>query len=93
VSLTSPFLAGSGIYRLKPMLHLMLESVVQFEEYPIERGTARDTFVTLSPGARGGWNIGDHQLILGFAVPVTWGGGETDRAAFFYASYELPFKR
>lgn len=93
VSLASPFLAASGIYRLRPMFHLMLESVANFEEYPDETDTARETFFTLSPGARGGWNLGDHQLILGFAVPVTWGGGETERGAFFYLSYELPFKR
>ena len=93
VSLTSPFLSGSGIYRLKPMFHLMLESVALFEEYPADAETVRETFFTLSPGARGGWNIGDHQLILGFAVPVTWGAGDVDRAAFVYLSYELPFKR
>ena len=93
VSRTTPFLAGSGIYRLRPMLHLMLESVAAFEVHSTGDVTVRETFFTLSPGARGGWNIGDHQLILGLAVPITWGGGETDRAAFIYASYELPFKR
>ncbi|MDQ3348005.1 MAG: FeoA domain-containing protein, partial [Acidobacteriota bacterium] len=31
-NLVSPFLAGSGIYRARPMLHLMLESVVAFDE-------------------------------------------------------------
>jgi DtxR family Mn-dependent transcriptional regulator len=93
VSLMSPFLAGSGIYRLRPMLHLMLESVVNFDEYPTLDGTARETFFTLSPGVRGGWNIGDQQLIFGAAVPVTWGAGNTDSATFFYVSYERPFKR
>jgi hypothetical protein len=75
------------------MLHLMLESVVNFDEYPTLDGTGRETLFTLSPGARGGWNIGDQQLILGVAVPVTWGAGEIDSGAFFYLSYELPFKR
>jgi hypothetical protein len=89
----SPFLAGSSIYRLRPMLHLMLESVVNFDEYPTLDGTARETFFTLSPGVRGGWNIGDQQLIFGAAVPVTWGAGNTDSATFFYVSYERPFKR
>ena len=93
VSLTSPFLAGSGIYRLRPMFHLMLESVANFDEYPTLDGTERETFFTLSPGVRGGWNLGDQQLILGLAIPVTWGGGETGSGAFFYLSYELPFKR
>ena len=92
VSLTSPFLAGSGIYRLRPMFHLMLESVANFEAYPDGDGTGRETIFTLSPGARGGWNLGDHQAIVGFAVPVTWGAGETERGLFFYFSYELPFK-
>lgn len=91
VSLTSPFLAGSGIYRLWPMLHLMLESVANFEQYADGDGTSRETFFTLSPGARGGWNLGDHQAIVGFAVPVTWGGGEREAGVFVYFSYELPF--
>ena len=93
VSLLSPFLAGSAIYRLRPMFHLMLESVANFEEFAALDGTERETFFTLSPGARWGWNIGDHQLILGVAIPVTWNGGDADSGTFFYVSYELPFKR
>jgi DtxR family Mn-dependent transcriptional regulator len=93
VSLMSPFVAGSAIYRLRPMLHVMLESVMNFDEYPTLDGTERETFFTVSPGVRGGWNIGDQQLILGVAIPVTWGAEETDSATFFYVSYELPFKR
>ena len=93
VSLTSPFVAGSAIYRLQPMLHVMLESVANFEEFPDGDGTGRETFFTLSPGVRTGWNIGDQQLIIGFATPVTWGAGETEGGVFLYLSYELPFKR
>jgi DtxR family Mn-dependent transcriptional regulator len=93
VSLERPFLAGSGIYRVRPMFHAMLESVWESDESPDVNGTSRVSFFTLSPGARGGWNLGDHQLILGFAVPITWGASRTDKAAFFYCSYELPFKR
>ena len=74
-SLERPFIAGSGIFRLKPMFHLMLESVVQSVEARTVDGTSRAGFFTLSPGARGGWNIGDHQLVVGFAVPITWGEG------------------
>jgi DtxR family Mn-dependent transcriptional regulator len=92
-TLTSPFLAGSAIYRLRPMFNLMLESVLSFEETFADAATVRDTFFTLSPGARGGWNLGDHQLILGFAVPVTWGAGEPEAGAFAYLSYELPFRK
>lgn len=92
-SLVSPFLAGSAIYRLRPMFNLMVESVLVFQDAITNTATARDTFFTLSPGARGGWNLGDHQLIMGFAVPVTWGGGESDTGAFVYVSYELPFTK
>lgn len=92
-SLESPFLAGSGIFRVRRMLHAMVESVLSFDDRPTFSGSERERTVTLSPGVRGGWNLGDRQLVLGFAVPVTWSGGETDRAAFFYCSYELPFAR
>ncbi len=87
------FLAGSGIYRLRPMFNLMLESVVNFDEQLTGRGSNRVTAFTLSPGVRGGWNIGDHQLIVGIAAPMTWAEDERDTSAFFYVSYELPFKR
>jgi hypothetical protein len=92
-SLENPFFAGSVIVRLRPMLNAMLESLVLLREEPVPGGTTRDKSFTLSPGVRGGWNIGDSQLILGFAVPVTWNDGDQDAAAFFYASYELPFKK
>jgi len=89
-NLTSPFLAGSGIYRLRPMFHLMMESVISFEQSLTEVGTGRDTTFTLSPGFRGGWNVGDKQVIVGFALPTSW-SDTTDTGAFFYFSYELPF--
>jgi hypothetical protein len=90
-SLESPFLAGSAIYRLRPMLHLMLETVASFEESPGATGTVRDTIFTVSPGFRGGWNIGDRQVVVGLAVPVSWSDGR-ETGAFLYFSYELPFK-
>jgi hypothetical protein len=90
--LTSPFLAGSGIYRLRPMLHLMLESVLSFDQSIEPIGTARETTFTLSPGFRGGWNIGDKQLIVGLALPTSWNAGAST-GALVYFSYELPFRK
>jgi DtxR family Mn-dependent transcriptional regulator len=92
-NLSSPFLAGSTIYRLRPMFNLMLESVWLSQEIIEDVGTGRESLFTLSPGARGGWDIGDHQLILGVAVPVTWVSGDADAGMFLYFSYELPFTR
>jgi hypothetical protein len=75
------------------MVHAMLESVLAYEDLPSIVGTGHERLFTLSPGARGGWDVGDQQLILGVAVPVTWVAGGHDTAAFFYVSYELPFRK
>jgi len=90
-SLFVPHLAASGIFRMRPMLHLMLESVVRWEEDIDEGETRHDTAVTVSPGLRFGWNTGDAQTILGFAMPLGFGRGDTTVAMFAYFSYELPF--
>jgi DtxR family transcriptional regulator, Mn-dependent transcriptional regulator len=94
VTLITPHLSGSAIWRVRPMFNLMLENVLEWPHELVGPGVAeRSTAFTLSPGARGGWNIGDHQLILGAAIPITWTEGTSDAGAFFYFSYELPFKR
>jgi DtxR family Mn-dependent transcriptional regulator len=89
-NLLTPHLAMSGIWRLRPMFNLMLESVVAWD-HVVEGGEKRrDAGVTLSPGFRTGWNVGDTQTIVGFAVPVTW-ADDTSAGVFGYLSYELPF--
>jgi DtxR family Mn-dependent transcriptional regulator len=88
-ALTSPFLAGSAIFRLRPMFHVMLESVLSFDQSLREVGTARGRTFTLSPGFRGGWNIGDKQVIVGVAVPTSW-SDTASTGVFCYFSYELP---
>ena len=94
VSLVTPHLSASGIYQVRPMFNVMLETVLEFEEFPssITGGTERDTLFTISPGVRGGWNLRDHQLIVGAAVPVTV-GNQSDTSLLLYLSYELPFGR
>jgi hypothetical protein len=92
-ALVSPFLAASAIYRTHPMFHLMVESVVSFDESVAPAGTNRDTTYIVSPGFRGGWNVGDQQVIVGVAMPISWSGDTQDTGAFFYFSYELPFGR
>ena len=44
--------AASGIWRVAPMLNLMLEGLVEFGQ-----------FATVSPGFRRGWNFGERQLV------------------------------
>jgi hypothetical protein len=93
--LASPQLAGSAIYRLRPMLNLMLESVLVDLAVPAPDGRVEHGGVfTLSPGVRGGWNVAeDSQVILGAAVPITRAGGQTSTGIFGYFSYELRFGR
>jgi DtxR family Mn-dependent transcriptional regulator len=94
VTLVSPFVAGSAIVRVRPMLHLMLESVLQFDDTVRAPGAAgRDRLVTISPGTRFGWNLGEQQLVLGLAVPVVHGRASTDAGLLLYASWELPFRK
>jgi hypothetical protein len=92
-SLFSPHVALSGIWRARPMLHVMLENVIQWEASLQIEGTVRDPFVTVSPGLRFGWNTGDAQTIFGIAMPVEFAEGSTNVSAFGYFSYELPFLR
>ena len=92
--LASPFLSGSGIYRLRPMLNLMLESVVAAQAADDGTGIVdRSGVFTVSPGFRGGWNLKAHdaQIVIGAAVPVTRADGETSAGVFGYFSYELRF--
>jgi DtxR family Mn-dependent transcriptional regulator len=90
--LASPFFAGSGIYRLRPMFNLMLESLITVDDELNEKGTDRSTTFTLSPGFRGGWDLGDKQVVIGAAVPIAW-SDTTTTGVFLYFSYELPFKK
>ena len=96
LSLVTPAIAGSAIYQAAPMVNLMLESVLSFDERVADaplRGERSRTF-TLSPGVRGGWNLDPNtQIIIGAAIPVSWNSGKASAGVFGYFSYELPFKR
>ena len=90
-TLTSPQLAGSGIWRVAPMVNLMLEVVAAFDDTG-ELQPARARTVTVSPGFRTGWNIGRRQVVVGAALPVSRLEGHSDVGVLTYFSYELPFR-
>ena len=92
-NLFTPHVALSGIWRVRPMLHVMLENVIEWEEAIEGDSTARDAVVTVSPGLRFGWNSGEAQTIFGLAIPVAIAGGDATPGVFGYFSYELPFLR
>jgi hypothetical protein len=47
---------------------------------------------TVSPGVRGGWNIGQRQIVIGAAVPITRADGRSTAALLTYFSYEAPIR-
>jgi hypothetical protein len=91
-NLLTPHAAGSAIWRARPMINLLLETVVEWEEQ-LEQPGERETAVTLVPGVRTGWNAGDTQTVVGVGLPIRRVEGTTDVGVFLYASYELPFAR
>jgi hypothetical protein len=92
VHLTSPHVLGSGIWRVRPMLNLMLEAAVLFQESLDGGEVHRVPVVTFSPGFRQGWNFGNRQLVVGVALPVTRIEGSNAIAILGYFSYEFPFR-
>lgn len=94
VRLVSPTVAASGIYRLRQMVNLMIESILTSEQVAVGSGlTRRETTFTLAPGVRAGRNMGHRQLVGGMAVPIAWTDGGCDAGVLGYISYELPFRR
>ena len=92
-NLLTPRVAASGIWRVRPMLNAMLESVFEWPEAIAGAATERSYATTVVPGLRTGWNAGEAQTIVGVGVPVTFTAGTTDAGVFGYFSYELPFSR
>ena len=92
-NLFTPHAALSGIWQVRSMLNLMLESIVQWEDAVEAGASGRRAVFTLAPGIRTGWNMGDAQTIVGVGVPASFSDGTTDVGVFGYLSYELPFTR
>lgn len=91
-NLATPHVAASVIWRVRSMFNLMLEAVAEWEEHANPPLTTRRRIVTVAPGLRTGWNGGDAQTIVGFALPIAISEGRsTDIGLFGYFSYELPF--
>lgn len=86
---STPFVAGSAVIAVRPMVNLMLE--VYNEWQPGDSGRERST--TISPGIRFGWNTAkDTQVVVGVGAPITR-GAIRDRGVLLYFSYELPFTK
>lgn len=84
-------LAGSLIYRAWPMVHLMVESVYRFDEHTSVDGVEDGWLI--SPGLRAGFNLADHQVVMGAAVPIGLMNDYDTQDFIVYISWELPFMR
>ena len=71
--------------------HDHAEAVAAFDD-TAQPQPARERTITISPGFRTGWNIGQHQVVVGAALPVSRTAGRNDVAVITYFSYELPFR-
>jgi hypothetical protein len=91
-TLTSAFVGGSLIAPTRFPVQLMVENLVTFES-SIGPGGRIDhaTSWVMSPGIRAALNLGDLQIVPGFALPFTRSSGDTVHDFFFYLSFEHPF--
>jgi hypothetical protein len=90
-NLFTPRAALSGIWRVHPMLNLMLESVVEWERVG-DVAAPRQTIFSVSPGFRTGFGAALPQTVLGVGIPITLSGGRSEAAVLGYVSYELAFR-
>ncbi len=91
-NLSSPQIAASLIWNTRSLFNLMIEGVAEFDEIPDPTlGTSRRQTVTISPGFRSGWNIGEKQIVAGAALPIAIGENGRTLAVLTYLSFELPF--
>jgi len=87
-------LGASAIGIVTPTLNVMIEALVASDQEITASGdTERATQTTLAPGVRFAINRGDLQIVPGFGVPITFGGGRTDAGLYLYLSFEHPFKK
>lgn len=88
-------IGASVIYAATPTLHLLLESIGNWEEALDARGRRQYDFSpVVLPGVRKAFNFdNDSQLVLGVAAPIGVGGHAPDYGVFLYVSFEHFFRR
>jgi hypothetical protein len=85
---STPSLAASANWAVRPMFQLMLE--VYGQSAP-QIAVTRENIVIVSPGFRTGWNFGERQVVVGLGVPFT-NGDLHDKGVLIYGSLEMPWK-
>lgn len=86
-------LGGSGIIRLSPNFHLMLETIWSREDAVVGPGqVASAKSLTILPGARAAFNYKSGlQIVPGIGFPIGIGPSRGDHGVFLYLSFEHPF--
>ncbi len=91
--LTGYNLGGSIIYKVKPVCHVLLETVAYWDEELTSEGQKNQALqVQVSPGVRWApFTKNDTQWVLGVAAPIGVTRDAPDFSLFFYLSLEHPF--
>jgi len=91
-SINNVNLGGSIIWLAKSDFNALVETFAEIGQTIDSTGAVRrGTDVYMSPGVRWAINVGDLQIVPGFAVPIRLNHGASARGAFFYLSFEHPF--
>ena len=89
---SSYFFGASGIWLLNENINVMCEVLQTIDAEIDESGNvAHSSQTIISPGVRYAINLGELQIVPGFALPVTVAEGELKLNAFAYLSFEHPF--
>lgn len=93
-NINSVNLGGSLIWLARPNFNALLETFAELGQSIDATGAVnRDKEVFMSPGVRWAINVGDLQIVPGFAVPFRLNNNAEARGVFFYLSFEHPFGR
>jgi|WetSurMetagenome_2_1015567.scaffolds.fasta_scaffold106867_2 hypothetical protein len=91
-TISSYALGASSILLLDENINAMIEGIyVSADAFTEAGGVERVNQFIINPGMRAAINLGELQIVPGFAVPVTFSGGETTTGWFLYLSFEHPF--
>jgi hypothetical protein len=83
---------GEGlVWLLHDRLNLLVETVYELGEVALDRGgTASTESLLVSPGVRGGIDVGSLQIVAGLAAPLGVGPSSGEHGLFLYLSFEHP---
>lgn len=91
-TLSSYFIGASGIFLLHENFNVMLEALYNYDSEINSSGNiSRAGAAIVCPGIRYAINIGNLQIVPGFAFPIQFTSSSTSLQLFGYISFEHPY--